>query len=232
MKNKMSYLETEQKKIAQLVTKRFKNFYLTGGTALSFYFRHRASEDLDFFTQRYRREDPDKVMKFVSEKTGFYFRLEAEQDNPKLIPMKVYSLQLKRGQVLKVDIVRDYHKNFRKVKNGLHSIEDIYFRKIMTAVGHEEKESETGAVVATGRQTAKDLYDLYFLSWKFKPLSEIFLDYLSPGKAERLIAWYRSFNRLDLKLELMDLVPKVDTGLVLRHLDGEILKKLPDKLIG
>lgn len=101
MKNNIRYIKAEQKKIAKIVTGNFKNYYLTGGTALSLYYDHRFSEDLDFFSQKYRREDPDRMMEHISETTGFNFKLEAEQDDPKLIPMKVYSLGLKKGLVLK-----------------------------------------------------------------------------------------------------------------------------------
>lgn len=50
-------------------------------------------------------------------------------------------------------------------------------------------------------------------------------------KAEALIAWCRGFNRMDLKAELLDLVSKIDTAKVIKHLDDEILKKIPEKLI-
>ncbi len=51
MENKISYIKSEQKKITEFVTKNFKKYYLTGGPALSVYFNHRFSEDLDFFSQ-------------------------------------------------------------------------------------------------------------------------------------------------------------------------------------
>ena len=70
MKNKISYIKSEQRKIARLITGKFRKYYLTGGTALSFYFDHRFSEDLDFFTQDYRKEDPDLIMDFVSKESG------------------------------------------------------------------------------------------------------------------------------------------------------------------
>jgi hypothetical protein len=231
MKNKISYIKNEQKKIAELVKRKFKNYYLTGGTALSFYFEHGFSEDLDFFTQEYKKEDADQIIKFVSKNTGFKFKLEGEQDDPKLIPMKVYFLEFKRDCVLKVDFVQDFAKNIKKIKNGLHSIEDIYFRKIIAAIGTKRKESTTGMVIAGGRQTVKDLFDIYYLSKNYKTISDFFLKYFTIDKVERFIAWYRGFNRIDLKLELLDLVDGVDSGKVLRYLDDEILKKLPDKLI-
>ena len=79
MKNKISYIKSEQRKIARLITKKFRKYYLTGGTALSFYFDHRFSEDLDFFTQDYKKEDPALIMNFVSKERGFDFKLEACQ---------------------------------------------------------------------------------------------------------------------------------------------------------
>ncbi|MBA7716824.1 hypothetical protein ES703_125905 [subsurface metagenome] len=62
-------------------------------------------------------------------------------------------------------------------------------------------------------------------------MSEFFFGYFPYGKAEALIAWYRGFNRMRLKIELLDLVPKVDTAKVITHLDGEILKKMPERLL-
>lgn len=231
MKNKISYIKGEQKKITEFVTNNFKRYYLTGGTALAFYFNHRFSEDLDFFSQTYRKEDPGQIMNFISELSGFKFKLDAEQDDPKLIPMKVYFLELKRGCVLKMDFVQDFQKNIKRIKNGLHSVEDIYYRKIFSGIGMIGKQDDTGRIIHAGRQSVKDLFDLYYLSKHHQPLSEFFFEYFSYDKAEALIAWYRGFNRMNLKVELLDLVPKVDTTGVIKHLDDELLKKLPEKLI-
>ena len=230
MKNKISYIKSEQRKIARLITGKFRKYYLTGGTALSFYFDHRFSEDLDFFTQDYRKEDPDLIMDFVSKESGFEFKLEACQDDPKLIPMKVYSLGLKKRCVLKIDFVQDFEKNIKRIKNGMHSLEDIYCRKISAAVGTTKKQDITGRIIHAGRQSVKDLFDLYYLSKHHRALSEFFFEYFPYDKAEALIAWYRVFNRMNLKIELLDLVPKVDIAKVITHLDEEILKKLPDRL--
>jgi len=231
MKNKNFYIENEQKRITGLVTKKFKNYYLTGGTALSFYFGHRFSEDLDFFTQEYRKKEPERVMNFVSKETGFAFKLEAEQNDPKLIPMRIYFLELKRGAVLKIDFVQDFQESIKKIKNGLHSVEDIYCRKISAAIGLIKKQDTTGRVIHAGRQSVKDLFDIYHLSKHHKSLSEFFFEYFSYDKAESLIVWYRGFNRMNLKIELLDLVPNIDTGKVIKHLDSEILKSLPEKLM-
>ena len=170
-------------------------------------------------------------MYFISKETGFNFKLEVEQDHPKLIPMKVYFLELKTKGVLKIDFVQDFEKNIKRIKNGLHSLEDIYYRKISAGIGMVRKEDSTGRVIHAGRQSAKDIFDIYYLSKHHQPLSDFFFEYFSYHKAEVLIAWYRGLNRMRLKVELLDLVPKVDTAGVIKHLDDEILKKLPDKLM-
>ena len=231
MKGKISYIKSEQRKIARLVTGKFRKYYLTGGTVLSFYFDHRFSQDLDFFTQDYRKEDPERIMSFVSKESGFDFKLEAEQDDPRLIPMKVYSLGLKRRCVLKIDFVQDFEKNIKRIKNGMHSLEDVYYRKISAGIGTAKKLDTTGRIISAGRHSVKDLFDLYYLSEHHRALSEFFFKYFSYDKAEAIIAWYRGFNRMRLKIELMDLVPEVDTVRVITHLDDEILKRIPERLI-
>ena len=120
--------------------------------------------------------------------------------------------------------------NIGPVKNGLHSMEDIYYRKICAAIGSQEKQGETGHAMATGRQSIKDLFDLYYLSSKHRPLAEFFFEYFSYNKVQRLEAWYRGFNRTETRFALMDLIPKVDTGRIFKHLDDQILKQIPGKL--
>jgi len=226
-----NYIVKEQKRIAVMVTKKFKGYYLTGGTALAFYVQHRFSEDLDFFSQKYDKKMPEKIMAYIAKGTGFTYKLDDEQDSPKLIPMKVYSMQLKGEWALKIDFVKDYTDNIRPVKNGLHSMDDIYYRKICAAIGRQEKQGETGHVMATGRQSVKDLFDLYYLSFEYKPLLKFFFEYFSYDKAKRLEAWYRGFDRMETKFALIDLIPKVDTGKIFKHLDEQILKQIPNKLL-
>ncbi|MBI3602531.1 MAG: nucleotidyl transferase AbiEii/AbiGii toxin family protein [Candidatus Omnitrophica bacterium] len=231
MKNKAAYIQKEQKRIFALVTKKFKNYYLTGGTGLAFYFRHRFSEDLDFFSQKYDRKDPEKIMDYIAKQTGFDYQLDVEQNTPKLIPMKVYFMELKDKQVLKIDFVKDFVPNVHPIKGGLHSLDDIYYRKIHAAIGAQSKQGQSGRLMATGRQSVKDLFDLYYLSSHYKPLSDVFFEYFAYNETERLDAWYRGFNRSETKLALMDLVTRIDTGKVFKYLDDQILKRIPDKLL-
>jgi predicted nucleotidyltransferase component of viral defense system len=230
MTKKTTYIQEEQKRITGLVTKKFKEYYLTGGTALAFYFWHRFSEDLDFFSQKYMKNDPDKIMKFIAEATGFDYQLDAAQDDPKLIPMKVYFMELKDKQVLKIDFVKDYVGNLKQIRNGLHSVDDIYLRKLYAAIGVQGKELDTGRRIAAGRQSVKDLFDIFYLSSKYKPLCDVFFEYFSYDQAERLDTWYRGFDKTETKFGLVDLVQGIDTGKLFKHLDDQIIKKIPDKL--
>ena len=126
----MAYLQKEQKNIFRLVKTLKTSYYLTGGTALAFQFGHRFSEDLDFFTQKYRKEDPDKIMKQIKEKTKYTYSLVNELNEPGLIPLKSFQLALKNGSSLKIDFVCDFTPNLQKIRNGMHAPEDIYYRKI------------------------------------------------------------------------------------------------------
>ncbi len=230
MKQKTAYIQKEQRRIVDLVTKKFKHFYLTGGTALAFYFHHRFSEDLDFFSQKYTDRDPAKIMNFISKETGFRFYLESKQDDPKLLPMTIYFLELKKACVLKIDFVRDFTENIKKIRGGMHSIEDIYFRKISAATGTGTKEDLTGHLLPTGRQTAKDLFDIYFLSSNFMPLADFIFEYFAYDQIELLDTWYKIFDRTELKLELVDMIPGVNVRKVLSHLDKQILNQISAKL--
>lgn len=227
---RQEYIRREQKRITNIVTEKFKDYYLTGGTALAFYFDHRFSEDLDFFTQRYKKEYPDKIMRYAAGQTGFKFNMESEQNKAGLVPMKVYFMELKKDSVLKIDFVQDFSENLKPTKKGMHSIEDIYYRKITAALGLKGKETDIGRLIPTGRQSAKDLIDIYFLSQRFMPLSDFFLEYFSYNKTELLINWYRSYERMELKLEFLRLIPHVNTDMILKYLDSEILKALPKKI--
>ncbi len=226
---KQAYIQNEQKRITDLVIKKFPDYYLTGGTALAFHFNHRFSEDLDFFSQNYEKNAPSKIMRYIKKETGFSYQLDTLQDDPTLIPMIVYFMELKKGCILKMDFVKDFSENIHEPNNGLHSVEDIYFRKICAAIGTKQKNSDTGQIVATGRQSVKDLFDLYYLSVKYKRLSKFAFEFFSNNEARRLDSWYRGFDRTELKLSLMDLVTKVDINRILKHMDNQICKEILSK---
>lgn len=66
MKNKI--IEYQEKTL-KLLAGRLEGFYLSGGTALSlYYFHHRESLDLDFFTPRFNKIAIKNIVEELSQK--------------------------------------------------------------------------------------------------------------------------------------------------------------------
>ena len=105
----MNYKEFFEKKIYPLqneifpILNKYEVFYLTEGTALArFYFQHRYSEDLDFFSQK-ELSDFKKYVRDILEKLPSNIEWEAEvvSDTFSRIYLK------KEGVKLKVDFVNE-----------------------------------------------------------------------------------------------------------------------------
>lgn len=131
-----------------------KQFYFTGGTALSiFYFHHRLSEDLDFFSET--KFQKDKIIEFISELQSKY-KFHATLRQPEGLDIFVYSLDFGKKGTLKVDFnVYPYQKiEKRKIVDTLvvDSLRDIGANKLITI---------------NQRTDVKDFVDLYFLLKKF-----------------------------------------------------------------
>lgn len=55
-----------------------------------------------------------------------------------------------------------------------------------------------------GRRQSRDVFDIYMLSKKIKPL-HIFMKKIPAVLQRGMVHWYRAFSRQDLKLALLDL---------------------------
>lgn len=222
----IKYLQKEQKRVFNFVKTLKTPYYLTGGTALAFHFNHRFSEDLDFFTQEYKKDDPNKIMKHIKEKTKYTYSLINELDKPGLVPLKSFQLDLENGSSLKIDFVGDFTPNIKEIKNGMHLPEDIYYRKICIALGKRAGlTNDVGRTISIGRQAVKDLLDIYYLSKQLEPLPKFFRRYFASETFEYIDCWYRGFDRMKAKLEMKYYAPDIDPGDVFRYLDKEILRK-------
>lgn len=216
-----------QRRILRLVSGAYPQVYLVGGTAISLLYGHRFSEDLDFFTQNYSSKLHREIAGFIRRETGFKHRLIDEEKRKKYLPMAVYEFQINRGLILKVDFVSDVAPLFCSPdENGIADKEDLYFRKILAVIGWQAGESAAGKALAGGRQKTKDLFDVYFLSERVSPLSRWFPAHFDRNAYERLVAWYLNIARQKAVLELLDLTPGLDTKLVFKHLDHEIIHAL------
>ena len=130
----------------------FKRFYLTSGTALSvFYFGHRRSEDLDFFTEE--KFDPPEVIDLVQKWGNTYnFEVAIRQVERVLI----FRIKFKDGGKTKADFNCYPYKRLKesRVIDGMmvDSLFDIAVNKFL---------------LINQRTDIKDFVDLYFIKDKF-----------------------------------------------------------------
>lgn len=226
-------LREVQERILGLAAAEYPQVYFVGGTAISLLYQHRLSEDLDFFTQKYASKLHREIANYIKRETGFKCHLIEEEKRKKYLPMAIYEFEAGRDLVLKVDFVKDVAELIQpRSKSGIASIDDLYYRKILTVIGWKTDESNIGKALAGGRQKAKDLFDVFYLSTHVMPLNQWFLNYFDRSAYERLAAWYLSVPKQKTVFELMDLVPDCDTKAVLKHLDDEIIYKLNREYTG
>lgn len=223
-------IENYQKKVLKTLSGRMGEFYLVGGTALSlYYFDHRESQDLDFFTQSFSKKMVEEIVGFISAALKKKITLKAQQSNSRFVKMAVYAIPLREEKSLKVDFVEDYAGLIRPLKtiDGIKvaSLEDIYIRKIYAITGTAESQDLIGRKITIGsRQEAKDFFDLYCLSHTFLRLSEFSFKYCGPAVREGVVRWFRTYSRLDMKTGLMELSLRnpADYNLIERHFNREI----------
>ncbi len=214
------------------------DYYLAGGTALSmFYYQHRESFDLDFFTKHFSTERTPKIVANLKRDSGWQVDLVSEQNKEGLIRVAIYMVTMGKDKKCKVDFVEDYLELINPLKrvDGINilSLEDIYLRKIYTIAGHIPALNEIGQnVMLGGRQEAKDFYDVYCLSNTTIPLSEFASRYCNNTLKEGIVRWYQTYDRMEMKTGLLDLVTKQkpDVKLMESHFKKEI-NKLLEKII-
>lgn len=131
-----------------------KNFYFTGGTALSaIYLHHRESEDLDFFAERgFDNLIVEDFLNKIAQDNNFTVRFT------EVFSTRIFYLVNSSGDpVIKIDFNYYPYNRIKKevVFQGVEvdSQEDIAINKLMTI---------------NDRLEVKDYVDLYFLLQKFK----------------------------------------------------------------
>ena len=223
-----------QSKVLQTLAGKIDDFYLAGGTALSlYYFNHRESLDLDFFTQNFSNISVLKIVDLLSTALKKKICLIAEESRKNRIKMLVYTIDINRKETLKIDFIQDYLDVIKQPKliNGIKvlSLEDIYIRKLYALTGTFITKDSTGRSIAKGgRQEAKDFYDFYCLSHTFLRLSDFSSRFCNSLLRESIIRWFRTYNRMEMKTGLLELLPKkdVDYNEIERHFKKEVSKIL------
>lgn len=212
-------------------------FYLAGGTALSNYHfqHHRESYDLDFFTQRYDPAEVDAIAGYLENRTRKKMNVVArEEGKKKFADIRRYDLMMEAKNPLRIDFVKDVHDLLEPLMqvNGIPvlSLADIYLRKIYAVTGVIAKPNPVGRTVTEGgRQTARDLFDLYHLSVRYRSLAEFASEQGDDLMIEGLCNWFRSFDRRAIKIELSDI--RTTKPLEFREIDRHFSKEI-DRLYG
>ena len=129
-----------------------KNFYFTGGTALSaVYLHHRLSEDLDFFSQ-----DKFDTLPILNLMTQWSRKHKFKIASQEMEVVRIFLLEFSDKEKLKVDFGYYPYKRLEKSKKigsvEVDSLFDIAVNKLQTI--HQ-------------RNQVKDFVDLYFLLKQF-----------------------------------------------------------------
>lgn len=194
-----------QETILKSLAGKMDNFYLAGGTALSlFHLNHRFSEDLDFFTQKFNSAEVKKIADYLKESLKGNIELGGQNPPGKGVEHMHYDFELSAGLVIRLDFVQDVFTLIQPTesKNGIQvlSVEDIYLRKIYAVSGFRTGHDETGrAQFIGGRQDAKDLFDIYYLSREIMNLADFVEKYCNQALKEGVIRWFNTFPRQEMK---------------------------------
>jgi len=213
-------------------------FALAGGTALElFYLNHRFSADLDFFSAAYNNAVIENIISHLKKKVNAKIKLTSEILLPGNARARFYSVQAAgSGRFLKIDFVEDVllenpkPRHFNKIP--VYAVENIYYQKVAAVTGSRPIENEIGREVITGRNAARDVFDIYCLSVKVKPL-HTFLKSMPLAYQRGMVNWYQSFSRQDLKLSLLDLDiydKDFNSRILVTYLEKEIKKFISEVL--
>ncbi len=226
-------IRAAQKKILEVFADKTEGFALSGGTALElYYFQHRFSADLDFFSPGYDLLEIKKLVSTFSEYTGSKLKLETEFTANGKAKVRFYTMPLKgSSRPLKIDFIEDVFfsnpaiKKFQRVP--VYSAKSIYMQKIIAVSGIPSGVDEIGKELRIGRrEEARDAFDIYMLSKKILPL-HIFLKDVPQYLQRGMVHWYRTFARRDIKLSLFDLDiydKQFDSQEMIVYLENEIKK--------
>jgi len=227
-----------QEKVLKSLAGKIDEFYLAGGTALSlFYFQHRMSVDLDFFTPNFRPMRVKEVVGYLEKSLAKKIKLAGQDLEGKTAKILIYNVHFGPKDTLKIDFVEDALRLIKPTMTleGIRilSLEDIYIRKLYAICGAVPAIDAIGRKeIIGGRLEAKDFYDLYFLSHTFLSLSKFIEKYGNPVMMEGIIRWFRTYDRMAMMdgVLTLDVNRKVDYKRMEAHFKKEIDKVIESQL--
>jgi predicted nucleotidyltransferase component of viral defense system len=217
---------------------RIDGFYLAGGTALSlYYFQHRLSVDLDFFTRTFVYTEITKTTDYLAKTLKKKVENVGLNLEDKTAKIAVYNIYFTAANVLKIDFVEDTVELIGSMKNvdGINvlSLDDIYLRKLYAMAGMAKIVDEAGRErFIGGRSSAKDYYDVYYLSHTFMPMSKFVTKYCGRTMLEAVVRWFRTYDRMEMMDDVLTLATNKSTDFraMEQHFKKEIDKILDYQL--
>ncbi len=186
---------------------------LCGGTALAREFlHHRVSYDLDFFTEN--RFDPERLLTFLGQ-NGFKLR-DAQSENEKFVS-QCFGIWDYQNVPLKISFIEDSFPEmftlqpitFVKTSILTEKIEGLYHRKLRTITGVSQSD-----IPLNGRQTARDLFDLYVLDQTIDPIPEFINKINALGANFPIKAFSSGMGRMDWFGGLMEEFTEIDVNMM------------------
>jgi len=207
---------------------------LCGGTALSrFHLRHRISYDLDFFVPEGIGFDAQALADRIASKVKI-LGLEVTHDPVKADQLHFF-VPTPGGEAVKLSFVEDmYAATFPLVPSGLmiggmelqtESVLGFYHRKLRTVVGWAGSDA---SAPSGGRQTARDMFDLFVLSQAVMPLQPFIdsLPYAFPAEAFTggiaVMPWFEISDELAQTIAAPAWETGRDVSTVMNHLFNEL----------
>jgi len=200
----MTYLYETQEHVAEKVFESIDNILLCGGTALArCYLHHRLSYDLDFFVRD--RFDPAILLRQLNDELGIPI-LDAVTDDRDGIASQIHG-ETSIGKVpLKISFIQDVFdgmfpdvwQQMGKALVHTENLDGLMHRKMRTISGSGL--GPDGRPMG-GRQTARDLFDIYVLSTTYKPVHQFITDINNHGAnfpAESYAAGVKSIHWISL----------------------------------
>jgi hypothetical protein len=185
----------------------FTGVKLVGGTVLSrCYLHHRISYDLDFEVR------PGTDLEAFREKlmkAGIGFKSQRFNINESIYSQIFGQINLSNGKEVDVSFVEDrWFDLYPAVERMMgdtpvvtEPIEGIYHRKVRTVAGYG------GETTLGGRQKKRDVFDLYVLSRKVKPVGDFMKEMPPPFSEENFIAAMTAMDWYKLSNDAHELVP-------------------------
>lgn len=196
-------------------SKLLKQFYFTGGTALSaVYLHHRESEDLDFFSEK--DFDNDLIIEFIKHVSAV---LKLDYKVTLRERVRIFEFLKRDKFIIKVDFGYYSHPRLKKGKKvqgvEIDSLEDIAANKMTTILQRTESKDFVDLYFLLKQYTIWDL--LHFVKIKFRmEIDPVWLasGFLKAKKFESLPKMLISLDLAVLKNFYTDLAEKLGKKVV------------------